>query len=44
MDFKELQLKRESCRIYSDKPVPRELLTELIEVGRLSPSACNSQP
>lgn len=44
MDFKELQLKRESCRIYSDKPVPRELLTELIEVARLSPSACNSQP
>lgn len=44
MDFKELQLKRESCRVYSDKPVSREVLTNLVEVARFSPSGCNSQP
>ena len=31
MDFETLQLKRESCRVYSDKPVSRETLTHLVE-------------
>lgn len=44
MTFEELQMSRESCRSYSDKPVPRELLTHLVDVARLCPSACNSQP
>ena len=44
MNFETLQAARESCRIYSDKDVPREILTHLIDVARLSPSACNSQP
>lgn len=44
MDFETLQKTRESCRIYSEQPVPRETLTHLIDVARLSPSACNSQP
>ena len=43
-DFEALQRTRESCRVYSEKPVSRELLTHLAEVARLSPSACNSQP
>lgn len=43
-DFEALQRTRESCRVYSDKPVPRELLTHLVEVAGLSPSGCNSQP
>mgnify|MGYP000526685033 CR=1 FL=1 len=35
--LKALQRTRESCRVYSDKPVSRELLTHLVEVaGRLS--------
>lgn len=42
--FEELQNTRESCRVYSDAPVSRELLTHLADVARLSPSACNSQP
>ena len=44
MDFETLQHTRESCRVYSDRPVSRETLAHLIDVARLSPSACNSQP
>lgn len=44
MNFEELQNTRESCRVYSDRPVPRNLLTRLAEVARLCPSACNAQP
>lgn len=44
MRFEELQAKRESCRIYSDKPVSRETLTHLVEVAHWSPSGCNAQP
>ena len=29
-DFEALQRTRESCRVYSDKPVSRELLTHLV--------------
>ena len=44
MDFSELLLKRESCRLYGDKPVSREDLIKIADAGRLAPSACNSQP
>ena len=44
MRFEEMLLKRESCRAYRDKPVAREDLVRICEAGRLSPSACNSQP
>lgn len=44
MDFASLQAARESCRVYSDKPVSREVLTHLVDVARLSPSGCNAQP
>lgn len=44
MDFKTLQNMRESCRVYSDRPVSREDLTHLVDVARLCPSGCNAQP
>lgn len=44
MEFKELLMKRESCRNYSDKPVPSELLEYLVEAAHFSPSGCNAQP
>lgn len=44
MGFAEVVQKRESCRSYSDKKVSRKDLIEIIEMARMSPSACNSQP
>lgn len=44
MDFSELCKKRESCRSYTGEPVSDEALREILEAGRLAPSACNSQP
>lgn len=44
MKFEELQALRESCRVYKEDKVPREVLTHLVDVARLSPSGCNSQP
>lgn len=44
MSFIEMMLKRESVRSYADKAVSREDLMKIVEAGRLSPSACNSQP
>ncbi|NCO28224.1 MAG: nitroreductase [Caldiserica bacterium CG02_land_8_20_14_3_00_36_38] len=37
-------LKRKSVRSYLDKPVKEEKLNEVLEAGRLAPSACNIQP
>lgn len=44
MTFEEIQSVRESCRIYQDRPVEREKLEKLAEIGHMAPSACNSQP
>ncbi len=44
MEFKELLLKRESCRSYTGEPVSDEDLEKILEAGRLSPSGCNAQP
>ncbi len=33
MDFEALQAARESCRVYSDRPVPREALAHLVDVA-----------
>ena len=44
MDWKELLGKRESCRVYQDRPVPRETLDALVEAACQSPSGCNAQP
>lgn len=35
---------RYSCRDYLKKPVPEAFLTDILEAGRLAPSARNTQP
>jgi len=47
MDINELEqlfLNRQSCRKFSTKLVENEKLKKIIELTRLTPSACNSQP
>ena len=44
MSFKDLVLKRESCREYDGRPVPHDVLLDLMQTACLAPSACNSQP
>ena len=45
MKFSELCLLRESCRAYdAERKIPDEVLSEILECARLSPSACNGQP
>lgn len=44
MTIKELINQRQSVRKYTDKPVERQKIDQLIEAVHLSPSACNSQP
>ena len=36
--------KRQSVRSYQDKEIPEEILQQILEAGRLAPSACNNQP
>jgi nitroreductase len=35
---------RRSVRVYEDRPVPREVIEEIVDVARLAPSANNIQP
>jgi nitroreductase len=44
MNFLDLAKKRYSVRDYLDTPVPDTLLLQVLEAGRLAPSACNNQP
>lgn len=44
MEFTELIEKRRSCRRYTDEPVTKEQVEELLRQANLSASACNSQP
>lgn len=44
MDFLTMMTERRSCRSYQARSVEREKLEKLAEAGRLTPSACNSQP
>ena len=44
MSFKDLVLKRESCRDYDGRPVPHDVLLDIMKTACLAPSACNSQP
>lgn len=45
MNFREIAENRQSCRAYnSSRIVEREKLNAILEVARLSPSACNGQP
>ena len=43
-DFEALHSAPARAAASTVKPVSRELLTHLVEVAGLSPSACNSQP
>ena len=42
--FLDLAEKRRSVRAYKPDPVPDEMLQQVLEAGRLAPSACNKQP
>lgn len=44
METKKAILKRRSCRRFTDKPVEKELLEELLQAGIWSPTAGNIQP
>ncbi len=45
MDFLEIAQNRQSCRNFDpERAVEPEKLQSVLEAGRLSPSACNSQP
>lgn len=39
-----LAQQRYSCRAYSDKPLPRAVVSAILDVARLAPSATNRQP
>ena len=43
MEFKDVIRKRYSCRKFSDRPVEEEKLREVLEAGRLAPTAKNLQ-
>lgn len=43
MEFKTLSQRRFSCKKYSDKRVEDDLLNEILECGRLAPTAKNLQ-
>ena len=44
MEFSELIQTRKSIRGYLPKPVPREVIEEIIEVAKWAPSSMNTQP
>lgn len=43
-DIESLFLHRQSCREFTDKDIPDELVEKICKLALLSPSACNSQP
>ena len=43
-EFLTLVNNRQSCRDFNDLPIDRKTLEKIVEIGRLAPSACNSQP
>ncbi|HML47638.1 MAG TPA: nitroreductase family protein [Clostridia bacterium] len=44
MDFLKLAADRYSVRKFSDKPIERETLEQILKAGYLAPTACNLQP
>ena len=42
--MRQLAMKRRSVRWYQNRPVPREIIDNAVEVAVQSPSACNRQP
>lgn len=43
MEFTDVIQERFSCKKFSDRPVPREALTAVLEAGRVAPTAKNLQ-
>jgi nitroreductase len=43
-ELKELMGRRRTVRKFLDKPVPPEMLREILDAGRLAPSGANAQP
>ena len=43
MEFGEVVRRRRSIRRFQDRPVPEDVLTEILEAGRLAPSGGNRQ-
>ena len=44
MNLLNLAKKRYSCRSFFDKPIDKELMMNILEAGRVAPSAANKQP
>ena len=44
MTFQELARARYSVRSFQDKPISEEHLNQILEAGRVAPTACNNQP
>jgi nitroreductase len=44
VNLRDLIVSRRSVRQYQAKPVPRDVLKDIIDTGRLAPSAANLQP
>lgn len=44
MSFASIARKRYSIRDYKDMPIEKEKLLQVLEAGRIAPSACNNQP
>ena len=44
MDFEELVQTRRSVRGFSKKPVPREVIEQILHVAKRAPSSMNTQP
>ncbi len=43
MDFSEVIKRRYSCKNFDGRPVPEAVLNEILEAGRLAPTAKNLQ-
>ena len=43
MEFLELIKKRHSCKKFSNKPISKEVIDEILKAGRLAPTAKNLQ-
>lgn len=44
MSFSQLVHQRYSVRKFDSRPIPGDVLSQILEAGRLAPTACNNQP
>ncbi|WP_370323289.1 nitroreductase family protein, partial [Henriciella pelagia] len=44
MEYEEVVRSRRSIRGYLDKPVPKALIREILEIAMRAPTSLNSQP